>query len=122
MKRTNTNDFKSVVFQYLADSAYGFDGTQAESAQHIRNRFESEFKHPDNKRRTPNHQARVADWLSGLPLNIAAYYVDIIAVSEKWHDCQLTEKQADSICENWFNFLAFNLIQLWAKHGVAPVC
>ena len=118
MKRTNTAEFKETVFQYLADSAYDFEGSQAETAQHIRNRFESEFNYPDNKRRTPNNQARVAAWLSGLPLNIAAYYVDIIALAETWHECQLTDKQADVICENWFNFLAFKLIQLWAKHGV----
>jgi hypothetical protein len=119
MKNTNTKQFRETVFNYLCESLYDFDGTQADCAKRLRERFEREYNYPDSKRREPNNQARVASWLSGLPINIACYYSEIIEVSESWHECGLTDAQKDHVCENWFNFLAFKTLQLWDKHGIA---
>lgn len=118
MKNTNTNEFKETVFAYICDSVYDFEGDQSTTAQHIRDRFESEFNYSQNRTRYPNMQRRIANWLAGLPLNIAYTYHDITEIAEKWHNCTLTEKQRETVQENWFNFLAMKTLQLWRKHNV----
>lgn len=119
MKNTNTKQFRETVFNYLCGALYDFDRQdQASCAARLRDKFESEYNYSENKQREPNTQARVASWLSGLPLNVACYYSEIIEIAESWHDCKLTESQKDRICENWFNFLAFKTLQLWDKHGL----
>lgn len=120
MKNTNTNEFRQTVYKYLCDSVYDFEGNQAETAKHICERFESEYNYKQNRQRLPNLQNRVAEWLAGLPLNIDYTYAGIIATAEKWHDCKLTESQADMICERWFAFLAMRLLQLWKLHDCEP--
>lgn len=120
MKNTNTKQFKATVFAYLCDSLYDFEGNEAERVARILEKFESEYNYPESRKRTPNLQARVAEWLSGLPLNIDYSYPDIKATAESWHECQLTEKQIDRVRENWFNFLAFKTLQMWQAHGLRP--
>ena len=126
MKNTNTNAYKATVFAYLAASTYDFDetgkpDTEENRAQHIRDRFEGEFNHDYNKRAFPNNQARVADWLAGLPLSIDYTNHQIIQTVQDWHGCTLTDKQCETVVSNWWSHLAFKLIQLFAKHDIAPV-
>lgn len=118
MKNTNTKEFKEKVFTYLCDSLYDFEGDREARVRRIWEKFQSEFNYPYNRQRTPNLQARVADWLQGLPLNIDFSYVDILARAEEWHECKLTEKQAETIENNWFNFLALKLLQMCKAHGI----
>jgi hypothetical protein len=47
--------------------------------------FDSTYNYPDNRRRYPATQARVAEWLAGLPLNIAYLNGDILDLAEAWH-------------------------------------
>lgn len=120
MKNTNTKAFRATVHAYLAQSILDYTGEDTESARaaYIWQRFDSEYNYSDNVRRYPSLQERVAQWLQGLPLNIAYTYCDIIALAEQWHECKLTEKQADAVIERYFSFMAFRLIQLWEKHGI----
>ena len=119
MKNTNTKAFRATVWEYLANSLYDFDGDFDSRVARLYEKFADEYDHPANRAyHGHNIQAMVSGWLSGLPLNIAYSYCDIIEVSESWHECKLTEAQADMICERWFDFLAFKLIQLWRKNGV----
>ena len=121
MKNTNTSAFRAIVYRYLLDSIYSEDcpATDDKSrAEYIFYRFQMEYNYPDNIRRIPNTQARVAEWLSGLALNIEYTYCDIIKRTEIWHECKLTDKEADTVIEQWFTFLAMKLIQLWRVHGL----
>lgn len=124
LKRTNSREFRAMVFAYLADAAYSFDDTglpdtQSNRARHMWERFDSEYNYSQNRIRIPSLQLRVAEWLSGLAINIEYTYCDIIARAEQWHETKLTDKQADAIIDQWFKFLAMSLIQMWNKHGVA---
>lgn len=64
-------------------------------------------------------QAGLQYWLSGLPscINLPMYYADIIAFSEKIGNVENpTEKEAGKICENFYRFMAANILQM---HGAA---
>lgn len=121
MKNTNTSAFRAIVYRYLLDSIDSEEcpaTTDKGRAEYIFRRFQSEYNHPDNIKRIPNTQARVAEWLSGLALNVEYTYSDIIKRAETWHECKLTDKEADCVIDYWFTFLALKLIQLWRKHGL----
>ena len=120
--KTNNKAFQAHVRAHILDALYDYTGPNDDEsrARRIRDKFESEYDRPDNRRRTPNHQARVAEWLSGLPLNIAYANCDILALSESWHGESHSEKQAERIVSNWFNLLAFNLILIWREYGIEP--
>ena len=120
MKNTNTKAFKAQVWQYIleSDDSAPSNTSDYDKALHIWERFRSEHNYDNNKRRLPNLQERVADWLSGVALNIAYTNYDIIKLSEKWHDCQLSEKQVEMVLNNWWKFMAFKLIQLVEYHGI----
>lgn len=122
MKNTNTREFRSKVFRYILDS---IDSCEAEKlsddrarAAYIWERFRVEHNYPDNKQRIPNLQARVADWLNGIALNIAFTNADIIETAESWHECRFTDSQCETVLAGWFRFMAFKLIQCVEAHGV----
>lgn len=119
MKNTHTKEFRAIVQRYLLDSI--IDDTQPNDkarAQYIFDQFTAEYDYPDNRVCSPNRQKRVSQWLAGLALNIAYSYSDIIELSEQWHECKLTDKQADKLVDEWFNFMAFKLIQLWGDYKI----
>ena len=118
--KTNSKAFRSNVQSHILNAIYDYDGPGDGRAAYIWNKFQAEYNYPDNRRRIPNTQERVAEWLSGLPLNVAYTYSDIIALSESWHGEKHSEKQADRVCENWFNLMAFNLLAIWAAAGIDP--
>lgn len=118
MKQQNSAEFKAKVNAYLCESAMDFEGTEAETAKHIFDRFTSEYDHQYNRKRWPNHQKRVSEWLAGLALNIDYTYHDISKTWAKWHECELTEEQSEKIQDRWFSVMAMKVLQLWTKHGL----
>ena len=68
--------------------------------------------------RSGQHRACV-DWLSGLcsTVSIAFTYCDIIKLAHETGALNenSTEKEEDRICENYFPYMASNLIQLFNK-------
>lgn len=122
-KNINSREIKFKVWRYLADSTYDVEFTDAQiadAAKHIWQRFDTEYNFKQNRQRYPMLQQRVAEWLAGLPLGIDYTYHDIIERSKAWHDMDFTEEQAGKICENWFKFLAFKLVQMWQYYDVDP--
>lgn len=120
--RTNSNAYRDKIRPYILGAVYDYTGpdTDADRARHIWARFLSEYNYPDNRRRTPNLQARVAEWLSGLPLNIAYTNADILALAEEWHGETVEGDRADRIVENWFSHAAFHLLKAWEAAGIDP--
>lgn len=123
LKRTNTREFRGMVFAYLADADSSFEetgmtDTMTNRAKHMWNRFNSEYNYPENQIRIPSLQLRVAEWLSGLALSVDFTYSDIIATAEHWRESTLTDEQAERICEQWFKFLAMSLLQMWKRYDV----
>ena len=54
---------------------------------------------------------RLTDWLQGLGMGLDYMNYAIVQLAEKWHDCKLTEKQAEKITANWWSHIAFKMIQ-----------
>ena len=75
--------------------------------------------YPHNMRNIPNNQARIADWLMGLPGVIRINYTDydIIELAKKWGALpdNPTDKACEKIVSNWFNYIAFKFMQLHTK-------
>jgi len=123
MLRTNTlkyrANFKKYILQSIDSGEYETNFSDTSKLLYVMDCFNSEYNHEYNKRRTPNYQNRFAEWLSGLPscLNIPCYYWDIIELAKELHEVtELTEKQKETICQNFFSHVANQFISLYDRH------
>ena len=120
MLRTNTNEFLSNFSTYILSNVTNEEGEDFKNIDdcltYIFNRFRSEYGWKIAQ--GFSKQEALKDWLSGLAINIDFYYNDILEASAKMHGTTLnffTEKEKDTICQNWFNFVAVKLMQLNTK-------
>jgi hypothetical protein len=67
-------------------------------------------------------QKAFKEWLMGLPssFNIDFENLKILQLAVKWGSIpeNYTEKQADKILENWFNFITVKTFQLFKKYKI----
>jgi hypothetical protein len=119
---TNSKVFRAHVKAHILQGVYDYAGEDSDTARacHIWAMFNSAYNYPDNVKRIPNTQARVAEWLAGLPLNIAFADCDILELSESWHGAAHDEKTAERVVANWFNLLAMHLLRIWSNAGINP--
>lgn len=117
MKHTNTNEFKAKVKNYLLpiietksdDYETKIEGNPfAWCIETAKQEVPHEFERH-------GLQEGLKYWLSGCALNIAIYNSEIVELAEQWHECTLTEKERATVIENWFNFIAFKIIQFSNK-------
>jgi hypothetical protein len=120
--RTNSKAYHEAMKAHILGGIYDFTGPddEASRARHIWARFHSEYNYADNIKRTPNTQARVAEWLAGLPLNIAYANGDILEWIEQTTGQTLSERRADAAISGWFSHVAFHLMRAWEAHGINP--
>ena len=80
--------------------------------------FNSEFNYIQNKKRFPNLQTRIKEYIAGLPSYISVDFENskIISIGQSWGFCT-TERKKDDFLNNWFNVIAFRLLQIAAKVG-----
>ena len=119
MIKTNTKEYKAKIFKYILECIDSEDEnlkTPKQKIDHFFNRFESEFNYKNNQLRHPNFQDRIANYLMGLPFNFEFENYKILQLAEELHDCKLTEKEEDRILSNYWNHLAFKIIQLKYKY------
>ncbi len=102
---------KTYILQCISETTEGESMTIQESLDYINKRFESEYGW---RVKQVGPQRAMIDWLQGLAINIAFYNCDIIKLAVEWESLPLnhTEKQADKITDNYFNFIACKLLQL----------
>lgn len=118
MKNTNSKAFNDNLKAYLAPiiqahaEDYGEPTPPANLYQWAIDTAKNEVGHEFSRR---GDQKGLEYWLSGLALDVAYYYCDIIATAEKLHECTLTEKQEKIVCEHWFSLLAAKMIQYARK-------
>ena len=80
--------------------------TDAEKLQHILDRFESEYGF--NVARM-GKQAAVAEWLSGLALDLPFYHDEIVQLAVEMGSVDgdsLTDRLRDRITDNYWSFMA----------------
>lgn len=120
---SKSTELSKAAKKYLIDSIAWDecdDMTAAEKIAFCKSEFERVANYPYNIKRFPNEQNRLADWLAGLPISIAYTNYDILQLAVAWGSipADYSEKQAEKILENYFNFMAAKLLQLFnAKPG-----
>jgi len=78
--------------------------------------FKACANYPNNKKRIPNEQNRLADWLQGLPncLNIPFTNYDILNFMAKMHEVTaIPEQKEDVIINGYFGHIAFNILKMY---------
>lgn len=82
--------------------------------------FSEEFNNAFNKKRWPNLQARVGQWLRGLPIGIDFADDDIIKVAKRLGsvDENASKRKLDAVVNTWFEFFAGKVIELSEKNNI----
>jgi hypothetical protein len=123
MLKTNSKKYLNNIQNYILDSIDGTEydiktETPTEKLEFLFDCFEVEFNYKNNKLRYPNLQDRFANWLQGLPSAIDLPYQEfkILQLSKILLEVYtLTEKQEETIINNYWSFMAFHIIKLKNK-------
>lgn len=115
--KTSTNEFKKIYFQYILDSI-NFEDVDPKNDKEKMELFWVEFdrvaNNPFNKRKLPNLQSRIADYLTGLPFDFLFenYKILELAKSHGTLAMDASSEEEDEILANYWNFTAMKIIQL----------
>lgn len=120
--KKNIRDYKvnGNQFAYVLDAinVTDYDGNEIDANDKERVKyffecFNNEFNYEYNKRRYPNLQNRISEYIKGLPscINIAFENYKIAEIGKSWGYCK-TERKENEFINNWFTVIAFRLIQL----------
>ena len=122
--RLNSKHVTTIADQYILDCIDTDEPmTDVEKLQYLADYFIESACYPYNLKRIPNHQARLADWLMGLPIGIDFEHYRIIQLAKEWQTIpqDASEKLEDKVIANWFNFMAFRILKLWEKYNIELV-
>ena len=119
--KKNVREYKNVgvQFAYVLDCIYNDEKDNMSDKEAINYFFEcfnEEYNYDYNKRLYPNLQKRISEYIQGLPtcFGIAFTRYDIEQIGKSWGYCK-TEPQTLKFVNNWFDAIAFRLIQLKEK-------
>jgi hypothetical protein len=109
-------NYKNYILACLdsEDELIGKNLPRKEKIKYLFNRFYSEYGWKIGRTRNDTKQNVIAEWLSGLAINIPYSYYDIIELAKNMGSANndLTSTQEDRICENYWNFMAFMVLKL----------
>lgn len=130
MLSPNSKKFREKVVKHLLDCTFGsFDDTYGDTLEfneenavkHLLGRFIVEANYANNRKRIPNHQARLVDWFLGLAINVEYYYVEMRKVVAEWYEISFEEtidKWSDSeISTRYYGNLARQVFRLGEKYA-----
>jgi hypothetical protein len=114
--RTNTNNFKKRAYNYLIDAMRN-DENEDENPETVVldffTQYETAGNFDNNKRRIPNNQERLADYLMGLPTNLPYSNYQILEDAKTLHGCkELTAKEETTIINGHWSFWALHILSL----------
>ena len=117
MLKTNSTKYQLNFAKYIISVIDSEDlpsetMTNKEKVFFIMDRFVKEYCYQQNLDRHDNDMTKLmAEWLSGLAINIPYTYCDIIKLSKELLETD-TLKDEDKIIENYFNFMAMQIFKL----------
>ena len=117
MLKTNSTKYQLNFAKYIISVIDSEDlpsetMTNKEKVFFIMDRFVKEYCYQQNLDRHDNDMTKLlAEWLSGLAINIPYTYCDIIKLSKELLETD-TLKNEDKIIENYFNFMAIQIFKL----------
>lgn len=121
MLKTNSkqyvNNFKNEIEKLIQNYS---DYDKVKTLNGFLDCFNNEHNFERNKKRLPNLQNRLADWLQGAPYWFDfIYYSDIIEFTEKLHNCKIIdEKMQSKITKNFYTHCACLIIRIADKKVV----
>ena len=117
MLKTNSTKYQLNFAKYIISVIDSEDlpsetMTNKEKVFFIMDRFIKEYCYEQNLMRYKYDMTKLmAEWLSGLAINIPYTYCDIIKLSKELLETD-TLKNEDEIIENYFNFMAIQIFKL----------
>ena len=123
VKQSKTGKQLVYVLECIENSSYATDegktfANDYEKISFFFNCFNNEFNYIQNRKRFPNLQTRIKEYIAGLPscFNLVYTWNDIVTIGKSWGYCT-TEKKEENFVYNWFNILSLRLLQTAAKVG-----
>lgn len=130
MLNPNSKKFKEKVVAHLLECSFGsfddsygdtLDFNEANVVKHLLGRFVVEANYANNRKRIPNHQDRLVDWLLGLAINVEYYYVEMRKIVADWYEISFEEtidKWADDvISKKYYGSLSLQILRLGEKYA-----
>lgn len=125
-QKTQGHKLNQLAKQYIIN-AIDSDGytdkpltTNKQKIEFLQNVFMSEYGW--HFERTGNIIESLKEWLQGLPscLDIVFYYSDIIALAVEWGSLskEHSDKEAEKITDNYWNFIANKINQLFNGYAI----
>ena len=117
MLKTNSKQYQANFKKYILSVIDSEDlpsetMTDKEKIDFLFVRFTREYCHEQNMKRYKNNFTLImTEWLSGLAINIPYTYNKIIKLSKELLETD-TLKNEDKIIENYFNFMAIQIMRL----------
>lgn len=109
-------NYKNYILACLddEDSLIGKNLSREEKIKYLFDRFNSEYGWKVGRTRNDTIQNVLAEWLSGLAINIPYSYYDIIELAKNMGSVnyELSTVQEDRICQNYWNFMAYMILLL----------
>ena len=106
-------NYKSYILDCLdsEDDLIDKSLTEQEKINYLFDRFNSEYGFMVQR---VGKQNALAEWLSGLAINIDYYYADIIKLAVKMGsiDANPSEELQERVCNNYWNFMANIILSL----------
>ena len=118
--RTNTNQYKNNFKTVLNNVLLNYNDNYCENINDLLLCFNDEYNYENNKRRYPNLQSRLADYLQGLPYGFGfAYKYEILEFAAKCHGINsIPENKEDVIIKNFYNHCAMMILRVANKTNV----
>jgi hypothetical protein len=111
--KTNTKEYKKLIraaiLECIDTTESDFNDTEMDKMLYFAYRFEVEFNHEHNKKRFPNLQIRIADYLGGIPFNFPYTEEGIIQFAKDTGT--YTVKTERTIINNYFKFMAYHIVR-----------
>ena len=119
MLKTNSKQYQTNFKNYILSVIDSEDlpsetMSDKEKINFVMDRFKKEHDHEYNKRKIPNNQKRFGDWLQGGALNIPMHYDEVLNLAKKLLETD-TLKNEDRIINNYYSFMALQIIRLNEK-------
>ena len=119
MLKTNSKKYQENFKNYILSVIDSEDlpsetMTDKEKINFVMDRFKNEHDHEYNKRKIPNNQKRFGDWLQCGALNIPMYDDEVLNLAKKLLETD-TLKNQDRIINNYYSFMALQIIRLNEK-------
>lgn len=127
IKRSNSKEVKRALFAYIIDTinsdVYDVETTTTtEKLIFLLDCFNKEFNYKENKIIYPNLQNRLSEWFMGLPSVFTVDFSNFDIINKGKEFCllndELTDRKIDAFIANWFNLIAFNVLDMCNKNKV----